>query len=98
LPPEPQPELVLLPLGHRFVILLLEEPVAFIEDVDEADIVDEPLALVVFERPRVVFCLKNLWLSSRMSMKLTSSSKLSLLSSPSIIFSSKLTLSTLILS
>ena len=46
MPPEPQPELVLLSLGHLFVILPLEEPVAFIE---EADIADEPLALVVFE-------------------------------------------------
>ena len=32
----------------------LEEPVAFIEEVDEADIVDQPLALVIFERPLVV--------------------------------------------
>lgn len=32
----------------------LEEPVAFIEEVDEADIVDQPLALIIFERPLVV--------------------------------------------
>lgn len=35
------------------MVLPLEEPVAFIEEVDEADIVDQPLALVIFERPLV---------------------------------------------
>ena len=35
------------------MVLPLEEPVAFIEEVDEADIVDQPFALVIFERPLV---------------------------------------------
>ena len=38
---------------RRFLVPPLEEPVAFIKD--EADIVDEPLALALFERPPVVF-------------------------------------------
>ena len=51
MPPEPQPELVFLP-HCRFIIPTLEEPVAFTKY--EADIVDEPLALVFFARPLVV--------------------------------------------
>ncbi|KIM42847.1 hypothetical protein M413DRAFT_26826 [Hebeloma cylindrosporum] len=54
-PPEPQPELVLLPPDH-FVVPPHEVPVAFIEEVDEneVDIVENPLALIVFRRPVVV--------------------------------------------
>lgn len=55
MPPEPEPELVLLPPDRHFVVPPLEEPVAFIEEVDEAYVVEEVLALVVFQRPPVVF-------------------------------------------
>jgi len=52
--PEPQPELILLPPDRRLVVPPLEAPVAFLEEVDEADIVEGPLALVVFQRPLFV--------------------------------------------
>ena len=55
MPLKPQPDWILLVPDCRLVVPPLEEPVAFSEEVDEADIVDGPLTLVVFDPPLVVF-------------------------------------------
>jgi len=52
--PEPQPELYFLPPARHFVVPPLEHPAAFIEEVEEADIIDDTFALVVFHRPPFV--------------------------------------------